>query len=246
MTDSTGLVPYHYYAREVDIIDSRTGQSIITNFATTGGDDHAIGELTMGSDTYDSDNRIVSDNNGNYYIIIKNTVEERKLGDFVKVGFKKTFRGDATLSNRIDHVEVELYRKTATGDYQYQMTVTLNASNAWQWSSGLLDKATNGGDNYTYYIKETGAYTLAGDNLLAEFDSSAADYTALTAVPSTATNVTLENAFTTIVNQSISAKLPVTGGPGFRMSIILMTLGVAGAVSLYCFRQKMRAHKHED
>jgi hypothetical protein len=243
MTDVTGLVPYHYYAREVEIIDSRTGQSILTNFETTGGDDQAIGDLTNGSDTYDSANRIVSDSNGNAYIIMKNTVAERQLGEFVKVGFKKVFRGDTTLSNRIDHVEVDLYRKTATGDYQYQMTVTLNASNAWQWSSALLDKATSGGDAYTYYIKETGAYTLGGDNLLAEFDSSAADYTALTAVPYTASNPEFEKAVTTIVNQSKGgANLPVTGGPGFKTSMLILTLALAGAGVLHQFRQRRRVH----
>ncbi|GHU39462.1 hypothetical protein FACS1894192_12780 [Bacilli bacterium] len=224
---------------------SRTGQSILPNFETSGGDDQAIGSLTIGSDTYDSANRIVNDSNGNYYIILKNTVEERELGDFVKVGFKKEFRGDASLISSIDHVEVELYRKTATGDYQYLMTVTLNASNTWQWSSALLDKATSGGDAYTYYIKETGAYTLAGDNLLAEFDSNAADYTALTAVPSTASNSDLTAAFTTIINQSTGAKLPVTGGSGFKLSMLIMTLAVAGAVFLYHFKQKSRTYKHE-
>ena len=183
--------------------------------------------------------------NGNFYIIMKNTVEERELGDFVKVGFKKEFHGDASLISNIDHVEVELYRKTASGAYQYQTKVTLNASNAWKWASGLLDKAMTGGDEYTYYIKETGAYTSGGDNLLVEFDSSAADYTPLTAVPSTASNSVFENAFTTIVNQSTGAKWPVTGGPGFKMSIILMTLAVAGAVFLYHYRQKIRTYKHD-
>lgn len=246
MTDITGTATYHYYAREVDIIDSRNNQSILTNFETTGGDDHAIGgDLTIGSDTYDSANRIVNDSNGNFYIIMKNTLEERELGDFVKVGFKKEFRGDASLISNIDHVEVELYRKTASGAYQYQTKVTLNASNAWKWASGLLDKAMTGGDEYTYYIKETGAYTSGGDNLLVEFDSSAADYTPLTAVPSTASNSVFENAFTTIVNQSTGAKWPVTGGPGFKMSIILMTLAVAGAVFLYHYRQKIRTYKHD-
>ena len=123
MTDITGTPTYHYYAREVDIIDSRTQQSILTNFETTSGDDQAIGNLTSGSDTYDSANRIVNDSNSNFYIIMKNTVEERELGDYVKVGFKKVFDGDTNLINLIDHVNVELWRKTATSDYQYQTTV---------------------------------------------------------------------------------------------------------------------------
>lgn len=245
MTDITGTATYHYYAREVDIVDSRTGQSILPNFETSGGDDQAIGSLTIGSDTYDSANRIVNDSNSNFYIIMKNTVEERELGDYVKVGFKKVFDGDTNLINLIDHVNVELWRKTATSDYQYQTTVTLDASKAWQWSSGILDKEAADGSVYTYSIKEVGAYTSEGENLLAEFDSSASDYTTLIASPADTPNSTLATVYTTIVNQSIAPKLPVTGGPGFKATMIIMTLAMVGGVFLYRFRQQVRPYKHE-
>lgn len=235
--DNDGL-SYRYAVKEVDITDSRTGKSILSNFMTTGAADNLLGGL---DDEFDSDNRTVVDSNGNYSLILKNTVTPKAVDEYVKVAFKKAFSGN-TPQGLVKYVEVTLFRQISGGNYQALQTIKLDDSNSWSYLSERLDKKNPSGVAYQYFIKETGAFDENNQNILADFDSTAINYTALSAVDYD-TTITPETSFT-ITNTYLSGgPLPTTGGGGLK---ILYCIAIIGAlIASICYLLQRKKGRHE-
>lgn len=229
-------VLYRYVAKEVDIIDSRNGKSILVNFTTEGMLDNLLDE---NHDLFDTDNRLVTDSNGNFLIGLKNVLTPKSEDDYVKVGFEKFFI--ATPDNYVSHITLELFRKTEESGYHYIQTITLNKENSWKWASGLLSKKDVNGMEYQYFIKETAVYDKDENNIMDEFLSSAEDYTALTSVSFEVDEETFKSEYLDVYNTyQRSLFLPETGGNGLKWIMVATSIMLALSVVLYRLRKWIR------
>jgi hypothetical protein len=239
---------YRYVAKEADIINTLNNKSVLVYFETKSGEE---------GDGFDTENRIVTDENGNWHIIVVNDDVPVLPMSYVYVGFKKEFEFAQSTIESIEEVHFKLYRKSskAGANYEFIQNITLTPAMtvsppitldplSLQYISGRLNEKDAEGNTFDYFIKETGVIDGEGNEVLGHFESDAKDYMQLTTFEMKPADSTVDG-FGVVTNvEEKGGELPATGGPGVKHYLALTLLFLSSVIFLtYRFLFKKSAFK---